>query len=398
MENLYKLYRQLPSGTRLKLRNYLNNSSLFKSHYRSYRKNKIIQNKKLLDLIIYANNFCNAHCGYCDVTRVDVETQTALGIGRPLVGTPVYMSTNLFKKIMDDKFIKDHQLFVIFLMTEPLLSKNIGELLKLSKENGHITKITTNGYLLEKRSQEIYKYTDFIQLSLDGPQELHDSVRGKNFFNKAIDGLRIIRSLNENIDISINVTITNVNYDCLYEFLKILDGLNIEFSEVRYQFIDFVSEDMSKRQSSCSDIPQSVSSIDAVDYLTLDVEKLYDQLQKIKTFKAKNIKKIYFKPNMFDKDNLYSYFDKKAKPMGLNNMCSTPYSQLAINTSGNVYWHMRCFNDYILGNINNNSLGEIWENEKSLHFRKEFEKNDLCFPACTRCCGIMESHEISPNK
>ena len=57
---------------------------------------------------------------------------------------------------------------------------------------------------------------------------------------------------------------------------------------------------------------------------------------------------------MFDKENLYSYFDKKAKPMGLNNMCSTPYSQLAINTSGNVYWHMRCFNDYILGNINNN--------------------------------------------
>ena len=101
---------------------------------------------------------------------------------------------------------------------------------------------------------------------------------------------------------------------------------------------------------------------------------------------------------MLDKENLYSYFDKKAKPMGLNNMCSTPYSQLAINTSGNVYWHMRCFNDYVLGNINNNPLGEIWENEKSLHFRKEFEKNDLCFPACTRCCGIMESHEISLNK
>ena len=51
-----------------------------------------------------------------------------------------------------------------------------------------------------------------------------------------------------------------------------------------------------------------------------------------------------------------------------------------------------------MGNINNNSLSDIWENEKSSHFRNEFEKNDLCFPACTRCCGIMESHEININK
>ena len=65
--------------------------------------------------------------------------------------------------------------------------------------------------------------------------------------------------------------------------------------------------------------------------------------------------------------------------MGLNNMCSTPYNQLAINTSGNIYWHMRCFNDYVLGNINNNSLSEIWENEKSSHFRKEFEKMIFVF-------------------
>ena len=58
---------------------------------------------------------------------------------------------------------------------------------------------------------------------------------------------------------------------------------------------------------------------------------------------------------------------------------------------------MRCFNDYVLGNINNNSLSEIWK-MRNFIFRKEFEKNDLCFPACTRCCGIMESHEININK
>jgi len=396
---IYDLYRKLPNNRRFQLRNFLNNSIFFKKYYQTYRKNKIINNKKLTDLIIYTNNFCNAHCGYCDVTRVDVETQSALGIGRPLVGTPVYMSTNLFKKIMEDDFTKKNKLFVNFLMTEPLLSKNIGELLQISKSYEHSTKVTTNGFLLEKRSQEIYKNLDYLQVSLDGPKDLHDSVRGKNFFDRATNGMKIIQNLSPKINISINVTITSVNYKYLYEFLQILDDLKINLSEVRYQFIDFVSEQMSKMQSECSPkIPQSISTIDEVDYLDLDIEKLSEQLEMIKTFKSKNIKKITFKPNMFDKDNLYNYFKKSGKQMGLNNMCSTPYNQLAINTSGNIYWHMRCFNDYVLGNINNNSLSEIWENEKSSHFRKEFEKNDLCFPACTRCCGIMESQEININK
>ena len=56
---------------------------------------------------------------------------------------------------------------------------------------------------------------------------------------------------------------------------------------------------------------------------------------------------------------------------------------------------MRCFNNYILGNINTHSIEQIWDGEKAEHFRKEFEKNNLCFPACTRCCGIMHSDTIN---
>ena len=55
---------------------------------------------------------------------------------------------------------------------------------------------------------------------------------------------------------------------------------------------------------------------------------------------------------------------------------------------------MRCFNNYVLGNINIKPLKEIWIDEKAKHFREQFEKSDLCFPACTRCCGLMETHAI----
>ena len=66
-------------------------------------------------------------------------------------------------------------------MTEPLLSKNIHDLLRLTKFNGHISKLTTNGFLLEKKAESINEYIDYLQVSIDGPKQIHDSNRGNNY-------------------------------------------------------------------------------------------------------------------------------------------------------------------------------------------------------------------------
>ena len=393
---IYQIYRSLPEKFKFKIKNILNSNTYSSKYLLNFRKKKIIDNKKLTDLIVYTNNFCNAHCGFCDVTRVDQDAKSALGIARPLLGTPVYMRTEVFEKIMNDQFINNDKLMVIFLMTEPLLSKNIGELCKIAKDKGHVTKITTNGFLLEKRAKDISNNLDHLQISIDGPREMHNEIRGKNFFENAIKGARIIKELNPKIKISINTTITNINYKILSSFAKELDELEIDFDELRFQFIDFVSEEMSNQQKKIiPEIPQSISTIDEVDYLELDKDILFSELKNLKKMKLKNVKKLKFKPNMDDRIVLDKYFDKKGEPILSNNVCSTPYSQMAVNTSGDVYWHMRCFNDYKLGNINVNSFQEIWDGEKATLFRKRFEQNNLCFPACTRCCGIMSTQEIS---
>lgn len=392
---IYQIYRYLPSKFKFKIKNILNSFDYSAKHLRKFRKDKIIKNKKLTDLIVYTNNFCNAHCGFCDVTRVDQEAKSALGIARPLLGTPVYMRTQVFEKIMNDQFLINKKLLVIFLMTEPLLSKNIGELCKIAKEKDHITKITTNGFLLQKRANDICKNLDHLQISIDGPKEMHDEIRGKNFYENAIKGARLIKELNPKIKISINTTITNINYKILSSFAKELDQLEIDIDELRFQFIDFVSEEMSKKQQEIvPEIPQSISTIDEEDYLALDKDMLFNEIVNLKNIKLRNIKKLKFKPNIDDRIVLDKYFDKKGETILSNNVCSTPYTQMAVNTSGDVYWHMRCFNDYKLGNINLNTFQEIWNGEKATLFRKKFEENNLCFPACTRCCGIMSTQEI----
>lgn len=364
--------------------------------YRNYRIQKYSNNTELQDIIIYANSFCNAECSFCDVPRVDEEEGVASGIARPLLGAPLYMKTELFEKIIKDKLVKSGKpKFINFLMTEPLLSKNLSEMLKLSKDNGHSTKVTTNGYLLSKRAEGIAQYIDYLQISIDALQPLHDEIRGKGFFERAISGLKDFNKLS-NARVEINVTMAPINYQQSYDLLVLLDSLDVGIHEIRFQLLDFVSESMSSRHNEMhSIVPQSPTDSDeGLSFNKIDFNELHEIFNKIRNFKPKNIREIYIKPNLKTLTDIYKYFDVAGEVLPGNDVCATPYNQLAVSTSGDVYWHMRCYNDYKLGNINENDLDDIFYGFSAAVFRSEFKNNNMCMAACTRCCGIMSADRV----
>ena len=48
----------------------------------------------------------------------------------------------------------------------------------------------------------------------------------------------------------------------------------------------------------------------------------------------------------------------------------------------------RDYSDYVTGNIEENSITEIWNNEKYQNFRNVL-KDEKLLPICSRCCGLM---------
>ena len=89
----------------------------------------------------------------------------------------------------------------------------------------------------------------------------------------------------------------------------------------------------------------------------------------IKNFKTNYIKSVLFSPPLDMGFELEEYFDiDGGKITGLDE-CYVAWNQMAMNTAGDVFWHMRCFNDYILGNVNNSSLRQIYHGEKAESFR-----------------------------
>lgn len=93
---------------------------------------------------------------------------------------------------------------------EPLLRRDIGDILHESKKRFH-TSMVTNGWLLKARIDEIKDNLNYLFVSLDGIGDVHDKLRGMaGSFNKAVEGIRVAKKF---VPLAISSTITSGNMD-----------------------------------------------------------------------------------------------------------------------------------------------------------------------------------------
>lgn len=95
---------------------------------------------------------------------------------------------------------------------EPLLREDLPEVLQAARSAGLSTTVTTNGYYLPERYQEIGPYIDLLTVSLDAVGEVHDTFRRlPGSFKRATEGIKLIRARYKNIKILLNSVITRPN-------------------------------------------------------------------------------------------------------------------------------------------------------------------------------------------
>lgn len=119
---------------------------------------------------------------------------------------------------------------------EPLVRKDIGELIKCSKENNINTIITTNTTLLNDENIEYLKLADLVQISIDGPEEIHNEQRQKEVFKKTIENIKILKQ--EGCKIRLNSFIYNSNK----QYVDYLINLSKELELFSHLFIIFTPQ------------------------------------------------------------------------------------------------------------------------------------------------------------
>ena len=121
---------------------------------------------------------------------------------------------------------------------EPLLRKDLGEILAFSKSLPLQTSLITNGSLLESKIDEIAPYINgAIYVSLDGLEKTHDSIRGvSGCFKKAIQG---IGTASKKVSVIINTTIMAENVHEIEDVVKLAKDLDVKISlAVAYEYFE----------------------------------------------------------------------------------------------------------------------------------------------------------------
>lgn len=158
---------------------------------------------------------CNMSCDFCStrtsntVLLEDTSTDEALNIIEQLSG--------LGTKIIH------------FSGGEPTLRKDLPELVSKAKEKNMIVSITTNGSAPLQRIEKLL-HVDLIRVSIDGPEQFHDSMRKTpGAFKKAVEVLRFLRDRNKKPLITVVYT-KDTSYKMLEELVNIARLLNIQIS------------------------------------------------------------------------------------------------------------------------------------------------------------------------
>jgi radical SAM protein with 4Fe4S-binding SPASM domain len=110
---------------------------------------------------------------------------------------------------------------------EPFLRKDLSKILQEINRRHFGVSILTNGTLIEKEKARMLADLPVkgVQVSLEGPEAIHEAVRGKGSFCSAVKGIEHLRDAG--IKITINVTLSDMNADYFKDMVLMASNLGV---------------------------------------------------------------------------------------------------------------------------------------------------------------------------
>ena len=254
---------------------------------------------------------------------------------------------------------------------EPLLRKDIFKIIKYANEKNIRTSLCTNGTLIIKNVAKKLALAGLsnASISLEGPKEVHDKIRGKGSFDKVIRAIKFLKE--ERIAINIATVIIKQNYLYITDVVNIAHKMGIK--SIRFQpFSNVFLFDKTTKNKFVLD--------------SEEIEKMKKEIEKV--FRLCRKYNIEINPYNYLKSIENYFLGKKFKP---EKGCSSPSNSCAIDLNGNLYpcWAMT---DIIIGNIMQSRFIKLWDSKKYQKIR-QLAKNGNCSGCLMSCYDKDYSEE-----
>lgn len=326
---------------------------------------------------------CNSHCSTCTFWKRPAQEDKKKEIG-----------FDEWKRIIDklaDSGIRITEIFGgnVLLRKELLIS-----VLKYLRRNNFFVHLPTNQIGLDDDIAEaIASCADMVYISTDGTGEYQDTIRGqKGAFQRVentVTKLLKLRKNNKTPRLICNTTVSKYNVGILEQLVEY--ALAMEFDEIHFEYAGEMSQEH---------IDHSI--IDGLRpspyYIKQDESILVDQSgAKLLKENLKQIKKKYSHKNIVIRTINIDVLSEQYLHEGTipHKKCYVERNEVTVDPSGNM---VICpfINNYIMGNLLDNSFVAIWNNYKHRNFRKHQNRGDLemcehCILGVQRNPGLLTS-------
>ncbi len=111
---------------------------------------------------------------------------------------------------------------------EPFLLNDLFEVIDEFRVRGFEIYLLTNGTLIDKdRANKLSGLNvQGVQVSIEGPREIHDSIRGGNSFSSSLQGVRHL--LDAGLEVTLNVTLSSLNAGYFMELIRLASDLGVQ--------------------------------------------------------------------------------------------------------------------------------------------------------------------------
>jgi Fe-coproporphyrin III synthase len=286
--------------------------------------------------------------------------------------------------------------------SEPFVRKDILSILEHIKKCKLSVSFTTNGTLLDANmDKNIVKLgIDQMFFSIDGDKKLHDQIRGKGVFRKVTSNIREIFKWKNKINsqkplIAVNITITPFIIGHLQKSLEAIREATedtVDYYRIHHSWY-ITPNELAVHQSLVNKYlkcfaPRAACHLSPAS-MNIDSLTLANEISQLK-----NHPKIQFFPNLHDNE-LHNYYSEAVLPQL---KCLAPFYSVVIKPNGDVkFCPDEWIDDYVLGNIRQNSFEGIWNNKKARYFRSVIFRHN-CLPGCKRCSWMYSLQSKKPLK
>jgi len=314
-------------------------------------------------LVIFPHNRCNCRCVMCDIWRIRQVREI----------TPRDLEPHLTS--LRELNVK----WIVFSGGEPLMHSDISSLSRVCRAEGVRVTLLTAGLTLEKRADIVAASIDDLIVSIDGPPDIHNKIRGvPGAYRRLQRGIEALRQLRAEMPIHGRCTIQKGNFGELRNTVHAARALNL--NSISFLAVDTTSNAFN-RPGGWSPGHQATVALNTAEVAALEseIEALISEYEnEIESgFVVENAEKLRRIPLRFR--------SRLGQIPAMAPRCNAPWVSAVVESDGTV---RPCFFHRPIGNIHEHPLADVVNSDEALNFRRNLDISRD--PVCRNCvCSLF---------